>query len=648
MSATREFLRAGARAWVSCALVFGLAACRNEVERAAMAQSPGDGDAGAPSAGAARVPRADVTVRRLWSGSDFDFASSSPSPDGRWVTAVDWATGDLAVRDLTTGTLRPLTHKGSWAESGEYAETARFSPDGRRIVYVWFNRDTGRYEVRVMAFGVDATGLPHGSDPRVVYRSQNLFALWLRGWSPDDEILTGMYRPDRTTALGLLSLSSGEIRVLKSFDWSVAGAALSPDGRFIAYDHPAGQDAGDRDLRLLSADGTRDEPLVGGPGNDVVLGWVPADGSLLFYSRRSGSPSVWRLPMNDGRPAGAPELVKEDVPNLAPLGFAGNTFYFGVDVETEHFRVATLDLGRRRLTKLPTVFDAPHGGSDEGAIRSLAWSPDGRLVIHDAPILGGTRLYLRTARGDVLRTWDLDLEVRRRLLRWAPDGSSIFLPALDHHGRGGFYRLDMESGRLEMVRRFEPPEESGRSFSISPDGRSLYFTRVGTTEAGLDARFADIVRRDIASGAEHAIHRVSQPGPVVVSPDGAWLAYYPILADAEQTIRLFPVGGGEPRTLHRVEEGRLLGIVGWAPDAERLLFVVGPRTPDGRGVDLWTVSREGGDGERLARLEDAAIGGAALHPDGRTIAYREGQPRGEIWALDGLGGGLDVHTGGNR
>lgn len=625
-----------------------LVGCRSESERAAMARAPDlesmpaagsvEGDAG-PDA-------PDARLRRLWSGSDFNFYASSPSPDGRWVTEIDWSTGDLAVRDLMDGRLHRLTAKGSWEESRDYAEVSMFSPDGQRVVYVWFVPETREHEVRVLDFELDEAGVPRGSGLRIAHAGSPLLLYWIYGWTSDDEILAGIYRPGNTTALGLLSLSTGELRVLKSFDWHDAHATVSSDGRFIAYDHPPGPDPRDREIYLLSADGTRETLLVEGPGRDQVLGWLPGDSALLFHSERSGVPSVWRLPMADGRPTGLPQLVREDVRKLEPLGFAGQDFYFGVLVEQPAFRTATIDFTNRRLAQLPTTFEAPF---DEGLNRALAWSPDGEHAVHfhDAASHSGTWVYLRTASGEVIGEWKFDFVIRANpaFASWTPDGRSVLFGGIDRQGRGGFFRIDLESGDLELVRRFEHQGYFGRPFSISPDGRSLYFTgivggdRVADENGVLDESTEQIVVQDLETGAERALHSVRSQGPVIPSPDGAVLAYHEsFLAggmEADPTIWLFPVDGGEPRILHRVEDpGHPVGIVGWTPDGRFLLFLVRPA--DSGEHELWRVSRDGHGAERIATIPDYA-GGWALHPNGRTLAYRAGRYRGEIWALEGAG-----------
>ncbi len=75
-------------------------------------------------------------------------------------------------------------------------------------------------------------------------------------------------------------------------------------------------------------------------------------------------------------------------------------------------------------------------------------------------------------------------------------------------------------------------------------------------------------------------------------------------------------------------------VVGWSSDGRSILFLdLADVTPDEPAdVDLLRVSIHGGTVERVATIPDYDTG-AALHPDGRTIAYRTGGRRGEIWAL---------------
>ena len=61
----------------------------------------------------------DLRIRKVWSGTGVDMLGGV-SPDGKYLCLTDWDTGDLAVRELSTGKNRRLTNKGSWLKSQEF------------------------------------------------------------------------------------------------------------------------------------------------------------------------------------------------------------------------------------------------------------------------------------------------------------------------------------------------------------------------------------------------------------------------------------------------------------------------------------------------------------------------------------------------
>ena len=95
---------------------------------------------------------APVEIRRMLSGGRLAFGAPVPSPDGRWVTAIEGR--DLAVRDLVTGETRRVTVTPEGVDGS--AEVPVFSPDGSRIAYIWRIRGE-RWELR--SIGMDGTGI---------------------------------------------------------------------------------------------------------------------------------------------------------------------------------------------------------------------------------------------------------------------------------------------------------------------------------------------------------------------------------------------------------------------------------------------------------------------------------------------------------
>ena len=592
-----------------------LFACRPEAQRSALARA------------------AQASATRLWSGSDFNFYASRPSPDGRWVTEIDWMTGDLAARDLTTGLLHRLTAKGTWQTSGDYAASAAFSPDGERVGYVWWNDDDQRHELRVLEFRLDADGKPVGSNVRTVLSTPR-GAYAVHGWTADDRILGTLRRPGRTLALALVHAANGEVSILESFDWRNPRAAISPDGRFVAYDLPEDTSDPDRDIFLLSIEDGTKTVLVDDPGDDVLLGW-DVDGDVLFARREGRRSAVSRLPMARGAIDGSPLVVLEDfLGRVEPLGVGGDAFYFGVVVESRTFGVAELD-DASRLSTEPEPFDSPVGGR----VDAWDWSRDGR---HYA---AAVRSGIPEAGFDIVIGSEDGVERHRfhgfgrvERLRWAPNGQSIVFFGFDDRDRPGLRALDLDSGEIRTLRRFDHYWGAmGGHFALSPDGREVYFRLLARGAAvGSDAE-GSLVALDLASGAERYVRPVRGGGSVAISADGRRLAYVDRVRGGPERVvlRVSTPVGGEPRIAYRAAGEDLIDGLNWTPDGGGLVLLGGPPTEP----EILRITADSGEVTAvIAGVPPQGGMDLRLHPDGRQIAFVSGENRGEIWALEGLRG----------
>lgn len=605
--------------------------CGAQAEETRLRETP---TAAAEAAPRAQVDSALVQLRRLWAGAGPNLGSS-PSPDGRYVTNTDWTTGDLAVRDLTDGSLYRVTDKGNWSTSGDYALSSAFSSRGDAIAYVWWNNSVQRHELRAARFDVDASGKAQGSGVRVVYSNPGLQPRAVFGWAADNSILVAVGRPDRTAALALVSAEGGEIRILESFDWRTPHATRSPDGHTIAYDFPSDNETPERDIHLLSDDGARKATVVRGPADDVVLGWQPDGSGLLFASREAAGADILRIPIADGAPSGPAALVRAELPGrIVPLGMVGGTLYFGVPVESTELHISRLG-NDGSFSNTESLRD-PYGGS----IRAWDWSPDGEHLVHDARILpaagdGDFRIVLRSLEGEPLRNFHL--EGRAESIRWGPDGRMIYLYAWDRVNLPGLRSLDLESGSVRTIKRFEFQWQAmGGDFALSPDGKQLYYRLLDPGAAVARPTRGSIVRMDLATGVERPIQIVRFQGSLAVSPDGRQLAYVDYEPDGDAfVLRVIPVEGGEARELFRQIPGASINGVNWTPDGQSFVFLGGsPANPGGN--QLLEISAAGGEPTLLADVSYLADGDPRLTVDGRWIAYRAGRSRGEIWALEGL------------
>ena len=127
---------------------------------------------------------------------------------------------------------------------------------------------------------------------------------------------------------------------------------------------------------------------------------------------------------------------------------------------------------------------------------------------------------------------------------------------------------------------------------------------------------------------------------VTCSPDGQRLAMaYFAQEPGEIILKTMPVGGGEPRDLHKFTGATATGPITWTSDGKFIYSVV--RTKDhpestGRRSRLWSVSAESGEAENLG-LEMSRIYQMSVHPDGQRIAFSSLGPTielPELWVME--------------
>ncbi len=164
-----------------------------------------------------------------------------PSPDGHLLSFVDSATGDLAVRDLRSGSARRLTRNDPHDDAGQFAYFSIFSKDSRQVAYAWFNEE-GFYDLRLLDH--DQPG-----EPRVLYRNSEAGFVQPCDWSSDGkQILTLLFRKDNISQIALISTEDGSVRTLRSLNWVYPKKmSFSPDGESIVYDNLSTEGANERE-----------------------------------------------------------------------------------------------------------------------------------------------------------------------------------------------------------------------------------------------------------------------------------------------------------------------------------------------------------------------------------------------------------------
>jgi Tol biopolymer transport system component len=566
----------------------------------------------------------ELTMKKVFTVAPRDLVGT-PSPDGRYLSTVDWATGDLAIKEIPSGKLHRLTQKGTWAESTEYALVSIWSPDGKKLAYSWMNEEDF-FELRVIDLD--------GSEPKILYRNRENFLVQPSDWSPDGKyILVGIGEGQRITQIATISVLDGSVQILK--EGLIGPGFYLPDGNFIIYDFGLlAQESRGNDIALLPVQEGKEILLVKHPAHDISLGWDSHGERFLFLSDRTGNMDIWALDMKDGRPQGKPYLLKKNMGRITPLGFTENgDLYYAIYTSMNDVYTASLDLEKNSLLAPPKRAEELFMGDNS----SPDFSPDGKYLAYISKRTHGPGRFepqaicILSLESGEKRELFPDLE-NMSFICWSADGKNFFSYGFDKKGRTGLYSIDTQTGETVFILECTPNEEFIPELDVFPDSKRIVYKKYERGKAG-KVSIMSIRVRDIRSGEEEEIYHeenASESHYVALSSDGKWVAF-----DDRGQIRVLKVietKGGKPRELYRMESGETFTSFDWRPGTREIFFTKGI---SGKPNQLWQVNLEGGEPQRID-LSMRRLRQLRFHPDGKQIAYSAGYIEAEVWVMENL------------
>lgn len=190
------------------------------------------------------------------------------SPDGTKLAFYHWTDG-LYIWDLVKETLERVV-------GNTESSFVTWSPNGKRLAYADLTGQPQLYIVN--ADGSDNHPLTPGLRPN---------------WSLKGGFIA--YDTCENNKCGIFRINPDGGGKRQLTDDSGGGAAVSPDGRRIAY---WSQADGDFELYVINADGSGKRQLTNNRGNDALPTWSP-DGRVIYYlSDQNGT--AWAVMAMDG------------------------------------------------------------------------------------------------------------------------------------------------------------------------------------------------------------------------------------------------------------------------------------------------------------------------------------------------------------
>ena len=388
------------------------------------------------------IPIAGGTAARITSGIAHDMQPRF-SPDGRRIVFVSDRSGDnnLWLLSLEDSLPVPLTRgvdanylSPEWTPDGRYIAVSRSSPL-TGLAKIWlYHVDGGRgLEMVGGPAGIRLLGPAFASDPRYVWYAQRAGSWQYNAILPQYQL--AVYDRQTSTRTAMTARYGSAFR-----------PALSPDGRWLAYGSRHDAETGLR-LRELA---TGEERWLAYPiqrdeqesvaNMDVLPGYSFTPDSRAIVISYGGE--IWRVPVDSGAATKIPFTVQAEVA-------------VGPEVRFEY---PVSDSATFTVRQIRDAVPSPDG-------RRVAFSAMDRIYVADLPSGAPRRL--------------TDQDVGEYYPAWSPDGAAIAYVTWNDTV-GHIMRAPVAAGRPVQLTRVAAYYQQP---AWSPDGRRIVAIRAAARDA---------------------------------------------------------------------------------------------------------------------------------------------------------------------
>ncbi len=564
----------------------------------------------------------------------------------------------LSIENLVTG--EGVGLQGNIANWFDSDVGTAWSPDGRRLAYLWIDNNGQHFLATVRSDGRDKREVtlvdPH--DPA------HTFTTGLQGWSPDGQYLAvGVGRTIQffsSSDLRLVSTAPGRPAASIYGRRGVSQTAWASQGHVLAF---AWTDRQQRDhLTITDPDGTISQTMatyLSESEGGTQFFWLPGDQSVMIKTLLN---SQWYIDV-----LGVQGVVAHDLARVNPhlsLGDRGAwepvlsrdgrllVFYEVQNSYREALKVFQLSSGLYETLADPLLAFMP---APQGERLAVAWGEWGKQITVDVMDLDGKQR--RTIVADAR-------EVQNML--WSPDGQSLVVLWKAQSGDADSVRLTLADSVGKSLTEFRALSPILYDLLWSGDGQAFAYISGNETRVSLDVVNSDTrePRRLLQDRlAISVLRRDGQTGWLTVlwqNRDGAIEAgfYHPGDAGLFSAVVQDPVRDQVawlPPAMSTTSPWDAQAHVFPAPSGQAVVVRLGHRETVMAPHDDFSLQIAGASRQpaRLLRSGLASISDPLWSPDGKNVVVIEHTPQGfypslELWSVDGrLIAHLDRYLGGD-